>query len=111
MDPNITRKKKCIISLAKRSKTIRRGATNILQLPTEILSKILADVPLYHYRQIRATCKGLKETSDYHLRHRFLRALHLSDAQTSAENKTACDSVILKLGKGFLEVHEVNFYF
>lgn len=107
---NNTNSQKCITSLAKRSKSIIHSKTTIMQLPTEILSKILEDVPLQHYCGIRSTCKKLKEATDYHLRHRFLRALHLNDAKKSAEIITACDSGILKLGKELLEVCEMKSY-
>lgn len=103
MGPHTKLTSKNIVSLARSSKTIKRK-TNILQLPTEILQKILAEVPMQHFRRIRATCTVLKATTDYHLRHRLIRALHLSDAETSVEINTACDSVILKFGKPFLEV-------
>lgn len=61
-------------------KILRKKKSNInklhlLQLPNEILSRIVSDVNVYHRQKIRASCRRLKEICDAQTLHEFKKAV------------------------------------
>lgn len=78
-----------ILRKSRRSTThirlLRRNKSRLLELPTELMLKIIGMIPLWHHNRMRGVCRQLRTLTDLNVMHQVQRRLAGNMASSSYE--------------------------